>query len=432
MDESTFPVTPNAVALPILALITLIIDTPPFVWHIKNRNLAASSLVIWVIICNLMNFINPLIWPTDNIQHWWHGQILCDIEIKLQMAANFGVVGSMACIMRNLAKALDPEQTTLSPSKAQRRRQTIIHCLFCFGGSIYVMLIHYVVQPNRYYIYAISGCTSSFDNSWPKLVLVFIWPPIICLVDAYYSVLVIIRMRRYRKDFSEILVSSNSNLTKNRFLRLFLLSVALIVTFIPLQFYVLFVNSSFPPLLPYSWDLVHSPQWEDIMLIPTGGEVHYDRWIQIALGIGVFVFFGLGQDAQVLYRKWLLKLGFGRVFPGLHRQPTRRAILPTSSQSDSFGSRTRSFFKDRLFRMSMLSLHSKEDSTSASTATLSPVEQQRGFGRLSTINKAGSRAGDAANASTESMDEKDYPTKPPHSWLTTFLVDAHLTAPNRR
>ena len=192
MDES-FPLTPNAVAVPILALITLIIDTPPFVWHIRNRNLAASSLIFWVIISNLMNFINPLIWPTDDIQHWWHGQILCDIEIKLMMAVNFGVVGSMACVMRNLAKALDTEHTILSLSKAQRRTQTIIDCLFCFGGSIYVMVIHYIVQPNRYYILAIAGCTSSFDNSWLSLVLVFIWPPIICLVDAYYSGMRILR-----------------------------------------------------------------------------------------------------------------------------------------------------------------------------------------------------------------------------------------------
>ena len=187
MDESTFPITPNAVALPILAMITLIIDTPPLIWHIRNRNLAASALVSWVIIDNFMNFINPLIWPRDNLQQWWHGHILCDIEIKLQMAVNFGVVGSMVCIMRNLAKALDPEQAVLSRGNAQHRRQTIIDCLLCFGGAIYVMLIHYIVQPNRYYIYAISGCTSSFDNSWPKLVLVFIWPPIICLVDGYYS-----------------------------------------------------------------------------------------------------------------------------------------------------------------------------------------------------------------------------------------------------
>ena len=163
-------------------------------------------------------------------------------------------------------------------------------------------------------------------------------------------------MHRYRKNFSEILASSNSNLTKNRFLRLFLLSTVLMLTFIPLQLYVLFANFLGPPLLPYSWDLVHGPDWQDIVLIPTGGEVYYDRWIQIALGFGVFIFFGLGQDAQTMYRKWLLKIGFGRIFPGLHRQPNRRAILPTSSQPDSFGSRTRSYFKRRLFRLSKLSL----------------------------------------------------------------------------
>ena len=76
--------------------------------------------------------------------------------------------------------------------------------------------------------------------------------------------------------------------------------------------------------------------------------------------------------------------------------------------------------------------HSKEDSTSTSTATLSPLQLQRGFGQLSTINENVSKASDALSNSTESMNEKDSPTKPPHSWLTNFLVDAHLSAPNRR
>lgn len=168
-------------------------------------------------------------------------------------------------------------------------------------------------------------------------------------------VLVIIRMRRYRKNFSEILESSSSNLTKSRFLRLFLLSMVLLVIFIPLQFYVLFRNSVEPPLIPYSWDQTHGPQWQDIMLIPTGGKVYYDRWFQLALGFGVFIFFGFGHDAQTMYRKWLLKAGLGQVFPCLHRQPTRRGILPTKSQTNSFNSKTRLFFKDRLFRTSTFS-----------------------------------------------------------------------------
>ena len=78
-----------------------------------------------------------------------------------------------------------------------------------------------------------------------------------------------------------------------------------------------------------------------------------------------------------------------------------------------------------------ISRHSKEGSTIASTATLSPVEQQRGFGQLSTIDEKEQRAGGALSASTASMHEED-PTRPQHSWLTNFLVDAHLSAPNRR
>lgn len=76
--------------------------------------------------------------------------------------------------------------------------------------------------------------------------------------------------------------------------------------------------------------------------------------------------------------------------------------------------------------------HSKADSISTSIGTLSPVQQQRGFGQLSTINENVPIAADALSASTESMNEKDSPAKAPHSWLTNFLVDAHLSAPNRR
>ena len=187
MSDSVFPVTPVAVVVPMLSLLTLILDIPPLVWHARNRNLAASSLVFWIILGNLMNLMNAFIWPTDDILTWWHGYGLCDIEVKLMIAEGFGVVGSLVCIMRNLAQVLNTKRTILNPSRADRRWHTITECLFCFGGPIYSMAVHYIVQPNRYYIFAISGCTISYDNSWPKLVLILIWPPILCLVAVYYS-----------------------------------------------------------------------------------------------------------------------------------------------------------------------------------------------------------------------------------------------------
>ena len=187
MSDFVFPVTPVAVVVPMLSLLTLILDIPPFVWHVRNRNLAASSLVSWILLGNLMNMINAFIWPTDDIPSWWHGHGLCDIEVKLMIAEGFGVVGSLVCIMRNLAQVLNTKRTVLNPSRADRRWHTVTECFLCFGGPIYSMAVHYIVQPNRYYIFAISGCTISYDNSWPKLVLILIWPPILCLVAVYYS-----------------------------------------------------------------------------------------------------------------------------------------------------------------------------------------------------------------------------------------------------
>ena len=187
MANAVFPVAPAAVALPTLALLILLIDTPAFVWYIKARNLAASSLVFWILIANVMNFINPLIWPTDNVEGWWYGYGLCDIEVKLQIALWLGVVGSIVCIMRDLAHVLDTESTTVSSSLAHRRRQIAIACLFCFGGPVYAMAIHFIVQPSRYFIFAISGCTASVINSWPTLLLVLIWPPVLCVVAVYYG-----------------------------------------------------------------------------------------------------------------------------------------------------------------------------------------------------------------------------------------------------
>lgn len=187
MADTDFPVSPAAIALPILAIITLIIDIPPLVWHIRNRNLAASSLVIWVMLPNLFSFINPLIWPTDDTATWWSGVGLCDVEVKMYVALGFGFIGSLLCIMRNLAKVLDTERALLSESRAQRRRKILIDCLFCLGGPVYGMIAHYVVQYNRYYIFAIAGCNPSIMNSWVAIFLFSIWPPILSLVVVYHS-----------------------------------------------------------------------------------------------------------------------------------------------------------------------------------------------------------------------------------------------------
>ncbi|KAL8946368.1 MAG: hypothetical protein Q9222_007223 [Ikaeria aurantiellina] len=369
--------TPASIVLPTLALLALLLDLPPLIWHVRNRNVAACNLIAWTIFGNLCSFVNALIWPTDDVTNWFPGFVLCDIEVKLLNAGSFGIAGSLACIMRALANVLDTQRTTLVPSKGQRYKELLITGLLCFGGPLYVIVIHYVVQPNRYYIFAIAGCTASLDNSWPAIVLVVIWPTILCLVAVYYGVVVLFRMRKYKREFSAILTASTSNLTESRFLRLFLLSASLVLIFLPLQLYVLYRNTTVP-LLPYSWRLVHGPEWMDIIMMPAHGVVPLDRWITVVLGIFVFLFFGLGTEATKMYRKWWAKLRLDPTSTPTYDHTSTEQPPHFEHKNGSFTLLFLGFCKRKLSSMGSLATMSEKDNTSTTvTSPTFPVDSEK-------------------------------------------------------
>lgn len=209
MNDNSVSVPPMAVAVPLLACIAVIIDIAPLIWHIKHRNLAATSLVSWVVLCNIFDAVNAFIWPTDDVSKWWPGFVLCDIEAKLLLATTVGIPGALACIMRNLALVLDTEGSYLIPTQAQRRKQLAFDFFLSIGMPIYIMAVHYVVQPSRYYIFQIAGCLTSFDDSWPSIILVWIWPSVLCLICVYYSG----KQRDGRIERSMLISTSASNPT---------------------------------------------------------------------------------------------------------------------------------------------------------------------------------------------------------------------------
>jgi pheromone a factor receptor len=187
MEPVSYPLYPEAVILSVLGGITVILGIPPFIWHLLQRNVAAASLVLWVILLNLTNFINPILWPRDNVPEWWKGQVLCDIEVRLFVGSTVALPGALACIMRKLAKVMDTKNIVMAPSRAQRVGEAVLEILWCFGFPILLMLIYYIVQPIRYFLWGISGCNAAFDDSWPSVVLVMMWSPIVSLVGSYYS-----------------------------------------------------------------------------------------------------------------------------------------------------------------------------------------------------------------------------------------------------
>ncbi|KAI9837460.1 MAG: hypothetical protein M1819_007108 [Sarea resinae] len=373
-----------AIVLPTLSILTLILSVPPLTWHIKHANIPASSLVCWILLLNFFNAVNAFIWPTDNITSWWSGIVLCDIEAKIMTASSAGMIGSLICIMRSLANVLNTDRTVLVPSRAARRRQMVLDVLCCFGLPVYLMAVHYVVQPNRYYITAIAGCGASLDSSWPTIVLVNIWPVLASLLCTYYCVVVIFRIHRYRSEFSHLLALSNTS--RSRFLRLFLISTILCIVFLPLQLYVFYVNVNHP-LERYSWSRVHSAEWSQIIMAPSFGTVRFDRWIYIASGMLVFVFFGVGREAVEMYRGWLVKMGLGTVLPTLTKPYQGRGLGGKSKEGSSFGSKAKLMLRRPFSWGGKKAFDLKSPISSSSTQTEiftpSPSDPQKTF--LATI-----------------------------------------------
>ena len=269
-------------------------------------------------------------------------------------------------------------------------------------------------------------------------------------------------MRKYRKEFAAILQCSNSGLNKSRFLRLFFMCLVLTTLGVPVQFFILYKNCM-NPMIPYSWSRIHGPAWWDIILIPTNGSVTFDRWVQLAVGLTIFVFFGLGHDAMKMYRRCLVKLGFGKVFPSLlaptHPSDRRPSIL---SETGSFSSRAYSFVKTKVFRTRVTSsgyvqspplfssrtsrltaFRSHERTSSNATSTItpssSPKPKQRPFSSLSALATVSDTSTDemsgftsnekAAAAGSSSTPALPEPAHADPSRLARFLANSHVSGP---
>ncbi|KAJ5222001.1 uncharacterized protein N7469_010888 [Penicillium citrinum] len=313
-----FPRYPLAVALPVLSAFSIAVSITPLILHAKNRNISTTTLIAWYIILNTFNIINSLVWPTDDLESAWDGTGLCDVEVKLIVGGYFAVPGTLVGIFRGLAIVLDTSRATLVPSRKQRWRNRIMDIVFCFMLPSLAMVLHIIWQKDRYLLYAISGCVVDLDESWASFVLCFIWPPVICLIAAFYCCLVLIRLHKYRSDFGLILRSSQSNLNKSRFLRLLSLGLTLLIGILPLEFYTFYYSlENSLPWHAYSWSRIHGPSWNTVIKVPVQGVVFVDRWAPIAAGFVIFGFFGFGRDATKIYCTILWCLGLGRCFPGV-------------------------------------------------------------------------------------------------------------------
>ncbi|KAK5166322.1 a-factor receptor [Saxophila tyrrhenica] len=400
----------SAVALALVSFFLMLLIIPPMFWHARNRNIGATALVAWLIMLLLFTFTNAIIWPSDDIPSWFSGTGYCDVQIKLQVAAQVAVPASFACILRALAAVMDTDRAIFVQTKAQKQWSGIVDLICCVGFPLLQMLLHYVVQSRRYYVYGISGCAPAASTSWPSIPIMILHPLLWTILDVYFAVLIIIRLYQYRLSFNAILASRNTN--KSRFLRLYLICTIWILGSLPVQCYNMSVNAARLGRKAYSWSYVHRAEaWNELVMVPSHGAILYDRWIWLASALVVFIFFGFGRDAISTYRTALVALGLGRVFPSLKSGP--RAATPASTSS--FSSKAKMLFK----RKSSASSFTSGSRGASAVEPLSP--KSRTF--LDTIDEA-ETADEKANNANPQASQAAFKKKgrqwSPASLLTSF------------
>ena len=187
MTGYIYPLYSTAVIVPVLAFPAWILCLHPLYWHYSQRNIAAGSLILWMSMLNFFNSINPLIWPRDNLLEWWNGNVLCDIEVHVKVCAVVALTSCAAVIARKLARVMDTTNITVAPSRSSRIKEKGFEIWWCWGFPLVLMGFYYIVQPSRYFIFAISGCVAAYDTSWPSIVVSWMWGPITSLVGAVYA-----------------------------------------------------------------------------------------------------------------------------------------------------------------------------------------------------------------------------------------------------
>ncbi|KAG9195866.1 hypothetical protein G6011_00987 [Alternaria panax] len=309
------PLYPTAVLFPAFAFPSWLLCIAPMIWHFRQANIAAGSLILWIILANFFNSVNAFIWPRDNFQEWWEGAVWCDIHVRLQVGSYVGMTASVAMVIRKLAIVMDTRNMTVSTSRNSKMWTKIWEVVWCWVAPCFLIALYYVVQPARYFIYGIVGCVSAYDSSWLSIVLSFMWPTIGMLFASYWAFLLVYRLYRYRREFHRLVTARNT--TSSRFVRLFILSLVVVLVYLSYSIYLLVDVSKWADL-PYSWSAVHDPlRFSTIIKVPVMGVVSFEKWVQVATGYITFSLLGTGVDANAHYRRILVRLGLGRIWTGL-------------------------------------------------------------------------------------------------------------------
>ncbi|KAM0347106.1 hypothetical protein ACHAPU_005045 [Fusarium lateritium] len=381
---TTPSLTANLVCRVLLSILANLACIVPLKNLYRNGEFAAVVFIANIQWANLDTIINALIWRNDDTSKWWSGQGFCDLSPYYTNFTNALFGTCLLAIMRNLAQQVGLLRAN-PLSVQERRRRNLFQALIMFPLPIIQVAWVWPLTTQRYAVATLAGCSWVAWPSWPYMVFFVIAPVVIALATAGYAVLTYIRFREIAKTTRSAINSSRSanqraQRTKRR---LYLMVLAILAPYLPVVITIAVLNmvKAFP-LQPFDYNLVHNRMvpfpWSVVVFVPSNSVTFAylnNCYIDILAAIPVVLFFGMTKDAMNAYRRGLLFIGLGRLFPKLHEEydPDRSAYGSSSGNSylmDSTISTTSSI------PGKIRSLLSHRNLNTSSSASLNPTSLQ--------------------------------------------------------
>ena len=160
-----------------------------------GRPWATYILITWILLANLFSFIDSVIWSAEDPSTWWEGKGYCDVVARIKVEFPIGVSGAAIGISRFLADATDPNPSQ-TDMRYNRTKRNIIDIILGVGLPIINSALRYLVEPSRYYIMGVNGCTCITRTTWPAIPIFFLWVPIMTIIAAVYASIAPFLLRR--------------------------------------------------------------------------------------------------------------------------------------------------------------------------------------------------------------------------------------------
>jgi len=250
------------------------------------------------------------------------------------------VTGSIACLFRQLSSIADTSQYPDRLSRMEKRNTGIFQTSLCGILPVLRMILSYVVQPGRYWVFGIFGCTPTVDTSWPSYALVLVWPLAVSLVALRYIALATLRMVKHSREMSRLLPEGQVPSSERKTRKLVFMALFLYLIDTPTRALV-FWGSIMPFLVPYSWSRIHPPDWaEKIGKASFTSTFLVNYASSIVQSIFYFYFLGCSPEATVMYRAWLDRSRARLCWASVSRQSQtskKRIEMPSTSSGHGHG-----------------------------------------------------------------------------------------------